>query len=558
MPERIRVFALGGLDEIGKSCYVVEINKDIFVVGCGVRRPDKTQPGVDYVIPDFTYLKENKERVKAYLLPHGHDDETGALAYLYRDVPAPIYGSAVTIAMFQNFCRHVNVDCKGFDFHIVSPSSFFKVNGRKITYFQTSHNTALSSGISIESEYGNLIFTSDFVVENNADKNYLHDMNALSKLGEEKTLCLFAESFYASKSGYTAPRYKLSPLIANKIKDAQGRTFVALLTPNSYNIDEVISLAIANRKKIIPYDKDTAETLSDMQKSGQLLIPNANFAPNEDINRIREQDMLVLVLGYADKIYRKIALLAAGQNDNGHDVRLKETDLFILAAPSDDSTELEATDALDELFRSGCHVTNISRKEFLLMHASEEDLKMMISVLHPNYYIPVKGFYKDLLANAQVAMNMHGKLNHTNIFLLDNGLSVLFDETGGHILNEAIPHGDILIDGSGVGDVGDQVLQDRQKLSEGVVILACTIDKKTHTILAGPDIQMRGLFILKDGEAVLREITKVFTSTLLDAINKSVSWNLNSVRQLVYEKCVYSIRRQTGKEPMVLPIIIEI
>lgn len=192
------------------------------------------------------------------------------------------------------------------------------------------------------------------------------------------------------------------------------------------------------------------------------------------------------------------------------------------------------------------------------MHASEEDIKMMISVLHPKYYVPIKGFYKDLLANAQVAVSMKGKLNHTNIFLLDNGLSVLFDETGGHILNESIPHGDILIDGSGVGDVGDLVLQDRQKLSEGVVILACSIDKKTHQIIAGPDVQMRGLLIMKDAEAVLREITKVFTATLQEASLKGNGFNLSQVRQSAYEKCAYAIRRQTGKEPMVLPLILEI
>ena len=557
MNERIRVFALGGLDEIGKNCYVVEIDNDIFVVGAGVKRPDKTQPGVDYVIPDFSYLLKNKSKVKAYLLPHGHDDETGALAYLYKDVPAPIYGSSVTLAMFQNFCRHVDVDCSSFDFRPISPSGSFKIAGRKISFFQTSHNTALSSGIAIGTAYGNLVFPSDFVIENNADKNYLHDMNAISKIGEEENLALFMESIYASRSGYTAPHYKLTPIIENAFKDAEGRVFIALFTPNFYNIDEVISLAVATKKRIIPYDKETSDTISAMQRSGQLLIPRDNFAPSDDINRYRDQDIVVLMLGYADKIYRKIALLAANQVEGGRPVRLKESDTFFLAAPSDDRTELEATDALDELYRSGCIVKNISKKEFLLMHASEEDIKMMISIFHPKYYIPVKGFYKDLLNNAQVAVSMKGKLNHTNIFLLENGLSVLFDEKGGHILNESISHGDILIDGSGVGDVGEQVLLDRQKLSEGVVIIACSIDKLTHKIIAGPDVQMRGLLITKDAEAVLREVSKVFLSVLEEETSRA-NFNINQMRQSAYERCAYAIRRQTGKDPMVLPLILEI
>lgn len=558
MIDNVRVFALGGLDETGKSCYVVEINGDIFVVGCGLRRPDRTQPGVDYVIPDFTYLKEHKSSVKAYLLPHGHDDEIGGLAYLYRDVPAPIYGSSVTLAMLRNFCRHVDVDPSSFDMHPVLASSSFKVAGRKIAFFQTSHNTAFSSGIAISTNQGNLVFPSDFVIENNADKSYLHDMNALSKLGEEETLALFVESFYANRAGYTAPHYKVAPLIEETIKEAPGRVFVALLTANSYNINEVISLALLNKKKIVPYDKATAETLSDMQSGGQFSIPRASLAQCEDINRLRDQDTLVLVLGYANKLYRKIALLAANQGETTMPVTLKETDTFILAAPSDDNTELEATDALDELFRSGCHVKSVSKKEFFLMHASEEDIKMMISVLHPKYYVPMKGFYKDMLANAQVAISMKGNLNHTNIFLLENGMPLSFDSKGAHIDSERIVHGDILIDGSGVGDVGEQVLKDRQKLSEGVVIMACSLDKKTHKIVAGPDIQMRGLFLLKDGEMVLREITKVFLSSLEDGIEKQEKWNLDAIRQSVYEKCAYAIRRQTGKEPMVLPLILEI
>lgn len=557
MNERIRVLALGGLDEVGKSCYIVDVSGDIFVIGCGVRYPDRNQPGVDYVIPDLSYLVENKDRVKAYLLPHGHDDETGALAYLYEKAPAPIYGSSVTLALFKNFCTHVGVDYSKFLFKEVPASGEFYVARRKITFFQTSHNTALSSGIAIDTALGNIIFPSDFVIENNADKNYLCDMNALSRLGEEKTLALFVESFYAGRRGYTAPNYKLTPHLSMKIKDAPGRSFLALFTPNFYNIDEAIQMAVASRKKIIPYDQATEETLLSMQRCGQLLIPRENFAPREDVGRLRDQDILVLLLDYPDKIYRKIALLAAGQTDSSRPIHLKDTDSFFLAVPSDDNTELEATDALDTLYRTGCHVYSIPKKEFLTMHASEEDIKMMISLLRPKYYVPIKGFYKDMLENAQVAISMKGSLNHSNIFLLDNGLSLLFDETGAHLLDEKIPHGDILIDGRGVGDVGEAVLQDRQKLAEGVVILAVTIDKKTRKILAGPDKQMRGLLLPKESEMVLKELERVFLAILKDGLSKS-EVTLNEIRQAAYDKCAYTIRRMTGKDPMVLPIIIEI
>lgn len=556
MSDKIRIFALGGLDEDGKNCNVVEINGDIFVVGCGIKYPDKTMPGIDYVIPNFDYLREHKDRVKAYFLTHGHDDEIGALAYLYKDVPAPVYGSRVTLTMLKIFTSHVNLDPSVYDLHFVNASSTFYVAGREINYFQTSHNIALSSGVAIATSYGNIVFSSDFVVENNASPNYLHDMNAIAKISEKPTLALLTESVYASRSGYTAPNYKLLPLIEQQVKDSPARVFIALFSPNFYNIDEVINLAIQSHKKIIPYDEETASTIAAMQSCGQLIIPRDNFAPIDDINRFRAQDIIVLMLGYGVKLYGKIALLAAGQNE-GKQVSIVENDTFVVACPGNDNTEIEATDALDELYRSGCRVINVPKKQFLRMHASEEDLKMMIGLFKPKYYIPVKGFFKDLLHNAQVALSMGIKLTHQNVFLLENGLSVLIDETGGRLFDEKIPHGDIMIDGIGVGDVGDNVIEDRQKLAEGVVVLALTISKGQKKIVAGPDVQMRGLVFVKDADAILRDVSKIFVATVEESLAED-GYNLEAIKQNVYEKCLRAIRRQTGKEPMVLPLIVEV
>jgi ribonuclease J len=191
------------------------------------------------------------------------------------------------------------------------------------------------------------------------------------------------------------------------------------------------------------------------------------------------------------------------------------------------------------------------------MHASEEDLKMMISLLKPRYYIPVKGFYKDLLHNAQVALSMGINLNHQNVFLLENGLSWLCDNAGAHLLDEKIPHGDVMIDGIGVGDVGSNVIADRQKLAEGVVVLALTVSKSSKKIVAGPDVQMRGLVFIKDADAILRDVSKIFVATVEEGL-KDESYNLENMKQTVYEKCLRAIRRETGKEPMVLPLIVEV
>lgn len=557
MNDRIRIVALGGLDERGKSCYTIDINGDIFVIGSGLRFPDRTTPGIDYIIPNFSYLIENKHRVKAYFLPHGHDDEIGGLAYLYKDAPAPVYGSKVTLAMMCNFLRHVGVDSSNFDFHEINPSATFMVAGREISFFQTSHNIAQSSGIAINTSYGNIVFTSDYVVENNATKNYLGDMASLSAIAEKNpTLALLTPSIYAERPGYTAPKYKLKPIIERHVENATGRVFIALYSLNFYNIDEVISLAIQTKKKIIPYDDDTTETIKAMQECGQLLIPRENYGSVDDINRYRDQDIIVLMLGYHPKIYHKIALLAAGQTEGGRPIHLKESDFFINAVPADDNEELEATDALDELYRSGCHVFNITKKEFRKMHASEEDLKMMISLFRPKYYVPVKGFFKDLLNNAKVAVNTGTGLNHSNIFLLENGMSLLFDETGGHILQENIPHGDIMIDGIGVGDVSRAVIEDREKLSQGVVIISVSVSKETRKVVAGPDVQARGIVFARDGEVLLRDVTKIFMACLEEGLSNNDTFD--TIKEQCHERCSRAIRRMTGKEPLLIPVIVEI
>ena len=556
MSDKVRLFALGGLDEDGKNCIVVDINNDIFVIGCGIKFPDRTMPGVDYVIPNFDWIVERKDHVKAYLLLHGHDDEIAALVYLYKDVPAPIYCSSVTASELKGFAKHVGIDSKDFDFHIIPASCSFNVAGRKISFFQTSHNIGLSSGVAISTDKGNIVYTGDFVVENNADKNYLHDALAISSLGKENTLVLMSESVYASNQGYTAPNYKITKHIERTFKDATGRLFIALFSNNGFNIDEIIKLAVQNKKKIIPYDEESARVLEQMQSCGQLMIPRENFARSSEIIRIKSSEIVVLLLGYGAKLYNKIALFASGQAENKMIV-LNENDTFILACPSNANTEIEATDAHDEVFKSGCHVLNLNKKQLLIMHASEEDLKMMISVLHPKYYIPMKGSFKDLLKNAQVALSMGINLSHQNVFLLENGLSCLIEGGEAHLFDEHIPHGDIFIDGIGVGDVQKEVIADRQALAEGVFIMSAAISIKNRRLLAGPDVQIRGLTAINDPDVMIKEVSKVFVAALSEALGDESS-DIEAIRQFVYERTLRAIRRQTGKSPMVLPLIIPV
>ena len=555
MNDKIRIFALGGLDEEGKNLLVLEINGDIFVIECGVMVPDKTMPGVDYVIPQYDYLVEHKDKIKAYFLLHGHDDEIGALAYIYPQAPAPIYGSKVTLTMLQLFTQHVKKDPSMYDLHEVAPTSTFMIAGREINFFHTAHNIADSSGLAIATSYGNIVYTGDFVIENSASASYLNDMNAIARIAEKPTLALLSESMYSSRPGYTAPLYKLTSHISEIFKSTEGRIFVSLSSTNLFNVDEIINLTVLNKKKLICYDAATLSMLKAMQAAGSTKIPTDNFASLDDILRLRDQDIVVLMTGFGSRLFHKIALLASSQNEDRR-IKLKPTDHFIVASTPNDNTEIDYTDAADELFRTGAHITLISKKHFVKMHASEEDLKMMASILKPKYYIPVKGFYKDLLHNAMLSLSMGISLTHRNVFVIENGISVLIDENGGRIFDEKITHGDLMIDGSGVGDVSKNVLEDRQKLADGIVLMAITIDPFTKTIAAGPDVQMRGFLVQKEADILNREVTKVFIQTVEEFLGKP-NYSLEEMRQNVYERCLRLIRRLTSREPMVVPLIVE-
>ena len=553
--EKIRIVSLGGQDEDGKNCIVVEINNDIFVVGCGIKHPDKTMPGIDYIIPNFDYLKANKDRVRAYFLLHGHDDDIAALAYLYDEVPAPIYGSKVTLTMFKMFTKHVQRDKIPYKFIEVKATSDFKVVGREISYFHTSHNVADSSGIAISTQYGNIVITSDFVVENNATPAYLHDTNAIARIADKGVLILLTESIYATRAGYNAPMYRISSHIEEQLKHSDGRTYVAMFASNFYNIDEVLNIAKRNRKKVIPYDEETDEILKTMAEAQAAPIDKNLVAPLSEINRIREQDIIILMLAHDTRAYAKIALLAAGQIED-YRLKLRPSDTFIVACPYNNNTEVESVDAIDELYRSGCKVYAVSKKNFFRMHACVEDLKTIIGMLRPKYYLPVKGMYMNLLCNAQVAAEMNVGLNHTNIFLLDNGFSLLIDEKGARMFDEKIPHGDIMIDGIGVGDVSPAVVQDREKLAEGVIIIAAIISKSKKKVIAGPDVQVRGLVYLKDSEILVRDVTRIFNSCLENHLS-SPYYDIRKLKDEVYEKVARAVKRQSGNEPMVLPLLTE-
>ena len=553
MSNKVKIFALGGLDENGKNMYIVEVNEDIFVLEAGMKYPESSMPGIDMVIPDVGYLIKHKDHVKGYLISHGHDDIMGALPYVIKDVPAPIYCSPITAALIKSSAKRYRLNPQ-FDFRLVKPNSVQKIDKYDVFCFSTTHSVGESMGFGIDTGDGLVVYTGDFIIDYGALPQYRTDLSMLSQMRDRKVLCLMTESVDCDVPGHTSPKHKITPLIENDFKDHPNRIIATFYSQTLFGVREVIDLAVKYKRKICIYDDEMRAIMSEVSKLGLLQIPPALQISKDEINRPGNEDIVVIVSGIGEYLFRTLELIAEGETS----FTVRPTDLFIIASPAVPGIENVATRAIDELYKTGAKVRNIKKKELYSMHAHTEDIKMMVSTLQPRFYMPVKGEYRHLIANAQIVVGMQQGYNHKNVFVCDNGMVVSFEDGVYKGLQDEVPVGDLLIDGLGIGDVGSQAITDRQKLSDnGVLIMGVTVDQQKRQIIAGPDIQMRGLIFLKDAESFLEELNRLFQDSVAEELKTNGVIDENA-KGRIREKIVHYVHRATGKDPMVLPVVISV
>ena len=561
--DKIKIMALGGLDEDGKDLYIIEINDDIFVFNSGFKYPTKLTPGIDFIIADFTYLKENKDRIKAYIIPKAKKDSFGALPYIYKECPAPIYGTLLSKVFLNEFAEFYQ-QVSNFDFHEIKLPSEISIAGYKFMFFSTCASMPLTFGFSIKTNLGNIVYSGDFIVEYNNEKYFKLDLNTLGKIAEEPTLILLSESKNASKTGYCSPNHRLYPYFVKCFEEVNGRCFVSLTSDNLYHLDELFKACNDCSKVVCFYDKST-ENIYNLKKYGEDYFPRINIVPTDDILRTKESNLVILITGEDRDLYDKISLLCNGENDLKQ-IRINPNDTFIFAVSPTDSLEILSTATIDELYKTGCDVKYIKKHSLATMHACEEDLRMLLSLLKPKYYLPIEGYYVDLLANAKIAFDMRLGLSHKNIFLLDNGQSLNINEKGeaNPYFNDDGKHpvtGDLMIDGIGVGDVVNEIISDRTRLGkDGVVVFGCAVSKKERKIVCGPDVQMRGFLFLKDkdADAIVKEVTNYFISTVNEWALSTKDFESYKIEQRVQDYVSKNFKRNLNRDPVVKPNVLVI
>lgn len=559
MSEKIKVFALAGLDEDGRDCYIVEINDDLFVIDAGTSLPDKTIPGVDCLLPNFDYLFRNKDRIRAYIMTHGHDESMGALRYFYKYAPAPVYCSKSTMVIMEGQLA-INEQTKlHYDFHIVNPSDDVMIYNHRVRFFQTCHNAPNSSGIAISTNLGNIIFTSDFIINfATDDTNYQFDLAMASELAKEKTLLLMAESKTANKKGYCSPRHRINDLVEKYFK-LDRRIFVSCYWQNMYRLREVIRLARKYNKKLYCYDDYTRTILSQIvAATGTASIIDDDFVSREDLLRVKKENLVILIVGQNDDLLKEIYALSTGSNADKR-IKVDKDDIFMNVAVPRPSFETLTTRAMDLMYRTGCEVVWLKQKEVSAMHAREDDLRFILNLFKPQYYFPVRGHYTSIMENARIAVSLGIGLNHLNVFVLDNGMQIIFEENRRPVLlpNEVtgIDVSPILVDGKGVTKISSELIETRQQMGvDGAVVIASTVSLSEKRIIAGPDCQMRGFVFVKEAEPLLKSITQIYLEEVNSAMKKGI--DMEMAKNTIKERIRLFIRRENGREPLVEPIIL--
>ncbi len=548
---KIRIFALGGLDEDGKNMYVVENNEDIFVIECGMKYPNADQLGIEMIIPDFQYLKDHQDKIKAVFITHGHDDVMGALANMLKEIKVPVYMAPLTAKLFDRRAKKEGL--KDYELHRVRRNGQFKIGNTEIRTFGTTQSIADGFGVAIRTEDGYVVYSSEFIVDYDTKNDaFRFDMTDVMEIGRRGVLALLSESVGATREGHSAPQHRITKMLEPYFEDAKGRMIVTTYSQNLYRVIELVELANRFKRKIMIYDDELRSLMQDMAALGYYRIPaGLDIAPQNFDNSV--DNTLIIVGGNGKTIFKKMHNIATHEDTV---IQLRPTDTVIIASPAVPGTEREESSMEDDLYKETSNVYAVDAKRAFSMHASIEDLKMMLFLMNPQYYIPVKGEYRQLINNANIALDMGYPAN--NIIVLDNG-QIATIENGTVARNyDNIVCDDVMVNGNENLDASGMVLKDREMLStDGAIIVGVVVNHVTKQIIGGPDVQSRGVIYLKDADYIIKEIGKIMEN-VIDTAAADGSYDNMNCRAEARDKISRYVMKETGKRPMILPAIVEI
>ena len=546
---KIKIFALGGLNEDGKNMYVVEADHDIFIFDAGLKYADDKMLGVDYIIPNYDYIKKNRKNIKGIFITHGHYDNMGALSEILKEVPdLPIYGTSFTMEIIKDDLFADNLSVK--NLRVIKPHR--KINFGKNSIFPISltHMVPDNVGYVLYTPDGAIFYTGNFVFDSTMLGAYKTDIGKLAYVGKQGVLCLLSESLYADKQGFTSPNHRTAKAIREVINETDGRILYNIYQAQLYRIQELFNEIKNTDRNVVIMGKSLESVILKAIDKNYVNFDKKRILP---INHVRDDKIVVIISDERERPFSNLKRIVRGYDKF---ITVTPDDTIIFASPIEDGMERTATKLLDGLAKIGANVIEISKRKYLSHHASSEDLMLMIDLMQPKYYMPVIGEYRHQVANANVAKEVG--MDDDHILLRLNG-EVAYFENGELVDNGMkVPVDDILIDGLAAGDVGELVLKDRELLSDsGIVIITATIDKQTKEILAGPEVLTRGFIFVKDNINLIKDAEKIATDVIHENTNSNYV-DFSKVKLGIRDKVGKYFYEQTECKPMILIVIGEV
>ena len=548
----VRLIPLGGLGEIGLNMMLVECGPDILAVDCGLLFPDDEMPGIDFAIPDFSYLKERRDAFRGVVLTHGHEDHIGALSYLLRDFPVPVYGTPLTLAIARHRLAENGLLDQA-DLRSYSPGDRIAVGGLTVEPIRVTHSIADGIGLAIETPIGTVVHTGDFKLDPNPVDHQQPDYARFTALGERGVLVLCSDSTNVGRPGRTGSETEVGQALAGRFAEAPGRIIVATFASHIHRIQQVLDLAATCNRRVALLGKSMVANVAVAQELGYLTVPDGLIVPLEDLAELPAQRQVILSTGSQGEPNSALALIAAGEHKY---VQAGPGDIVIFSSRVIPGNERVIGRVINALLRRSAEVlwedvafVHVSG------HASREDLKHMLVLTRPRYFVPVHGEYRHLLQHARLAEGVG--IPKDRIFLIEDGFGLEVTASGTRVLGP-YPAGPVLVDGKGVGDVGSVVLRDRQLLAEGgMLVVALTIDRTTGAIVAGPEIVSRGFVYMKEADALMEEVKAAVRDALASRQEPEV-FDRELVGAMVRSAARRFITQRFQRKPVVLPVILEV
>lgn len=548
---KLRIIPLGGLNEIGKNMTVVEYGDDIIVIDCGLGFPEEDMLGIDLVIPDITYLEDNRDKIRGIFLTHGHEDHIGAIPYVLRSINPPIYGTKLTLGIIKNKLTEFRLPWEP-DLNVVSAGDTVRAGVFSVEFIRVNHSIADACCLAINTPRGMLVHTGDFKLDLTPIEGEMMDIPRLGEIGNRGVLLLMCESTNAERPGYTPSERKVGQSLEYIFTtNSDKRIVIATFSSNVHRVQQIIDISARHGRRVAVTGRSMLNIVGAAQELGYMNVPAGVLVDINDIKRYKPEQLTLITTGSQGEPMSALYRMAFSDHSQ---VTLGAGDLVVLSSSAIPGNEKTVSRVINELCRGGVHVLHDTSMEVHVSgHACQEELKLMQALVKPRYFMPVHGEYRHMTANRELALSLG--IDSSNIFISEIGRVLEIDRKGARFA-ETVPAGNVLVDGDSVGDIGNIVLRDRKHLSEdGLVVVVASVDLSDKILVSGPEVVSRGFVYVRESEELMDEVREVAINTLFEGINIRGKVDRVQLKNRVRDEISRFLSSKTKRKPMVLPII---